>query len=192
MAQAVAKLRGHLVWRWHPLAVALFVLLVDFGALFMIRAYEHGSFYMPWGNKTFLLGDSIFLPLYAGFASVVVHRTPAAHGGWYGSRVWHISVAVVGVFLALMMDLMATTEGHTSMFVEFRLSKAYHTVVFALLLYLLVSVLPVTIRGRRATWATTLALTALALYLAIAFIEIQPMASASAHAAAYGLTGIPV
>ncbi len=164
------------VWHWHPLAAAGFVLVVDFGMLLALRIFERGAFFLPWGNKTFLIGDSIFLPLYAGFTAVVVHRG-APPQNIYHRKWWHLVVLCAGVGLALLMDLMTVAEGHISIFARFQLSKMYHTFVFAVLFYLLVSVLPLHRPGR--SWMAAAALLALACYLSIALFEIQPMARES-------------
>lgn len=164
------------VWRWHPLAVAAFVFAIDFGVLLTLRVFEHGAFFLPWGNKTFLIGDSVFLPLYAGLTAAVVRRG-IPDGSLYHHRWWHLAVLGAGVGLALLMDLMTVAQGHTSIFVDFQLSKTYHTCVFGLLFYLLVSVLPL-LRPYR-SWAAALACLALACYLAIALVEIEPMAQQS-------------
>jgi hypothetical protein len=163
-------------WRWHPLAVAAFVFCVDFGILLALRIFERGAFYLPWRNKTFLIGDSVFLPLYAGFTAVVIRRGVPA-GNLYHRRWWHIAVLIAGVGIALLMDLMTVAQGHISIFAEFQLSKTYHTCVFGLLFYLLVSVLPLQRPDR--SWFGAAACLALACYLSLALIEIQPMAERS-------------
>jgi hypothetical protein len=165
------------VWHWHPLAVAAFVFAIDFGTLLALRIFERGAFYLPWGNKTFLFGDSVFLPLYAGFTAVVVHRGVPA-GNLYLRRWWHLAVLSAGVGIALLMDLMTVAQGHISIFAQYQLSKTYHTAVFGLLFYLLVSVLPLLL-SRRRSWFTAGACLALGCYLSIALIEIQPMAEQS-------------
>lgn len=164
------------VWHWHPLAVAAFVLVIDFGVLLALRIFERGAFYLPWGNKTFLIGDSVFLPLYAAFTAMVVRRG-AAPQNLYHRRWWHFAVLGAGIALALLMDLMTVTEGHVSIFARFQLSKTYHTLVFAILFYLLVSVLP--LHRPRRSWMAAAACVALAAYLSIAMFEIQPMARES-------------
>lgn len=169
------------IWRWHPLAVAAFVFAVDFGTLLALRVFERGAFYLPWGNKTFLLGDSIFLPLYAGVAAIVVRRG-VPPGNLYARRSWHLAVLAVGIGLALLMDLMTVAQGHISIFAQFQLSKTYHTAVFGVLFYLLVSVLPLQRPYR--SWLGAAACLALACYLVIALVEIEPMAHQSFTTAA--------
>ena len=168
--------RSLAVWHWHPLAVAAFVLVIDFGVLLALRIFERGAFYLPWGNKTFLIGDTVFLPLYAAFTAMVV-RHGAPPQNIYHRRWWHVAVLGTGIGLALLMDLMTVAEGHVSIFARFQLSKTYHACVFAILFYLLVSVLPLHRPGR--SWVAAAALLALAGYLSIALFEIQPMARES-------------
>jgi hypothetical protein len=165
------------VWRWHPLAAAGFVFVIDFGILLALRIFERGAFYLPWGNKTFLIGDSVFLPLYAGFTAVIVRRGVPA-GNLYHRRSWHIAVLLLGVGIAILMDLMTVAQGHWSIFTHYQLSKTYHTCVFGVLFYLLVSVLPLVVRRER-SWFNAAACLALACYLSIALFEIQPMAQQS-------------
>ena len=168
--------RSLAVWHWHPLAAAAFVLVIDFGILLGLRIFERGAFYLPWGNKTFLIGDSVFLPLYACFTAMVVHRG-APPQNLYHRKWWHLAVLSAGVGSALLMDVMTVAQGHISIFARFQLSKTYHTCVFAVLFYLLISVLPLHRPGR--SWVAAAALLALACYLSIALFEIQPMARES-------------
>lgn len=165
------------VWRWHPFAAAGFVFVVDFCILLALRIFERGSFYLPWGNKTFLIGDSVFLPLYAGFTAVIVRRG-VPPGNLYHRRSWHLAVLAVGLGTAILMDLMTVAQGHISVFARFQLSKMYHTCVFGILFYLLVSALPLVVRRER-SWFNAFAVLALTCYLSIALIEIEPMARQS-------------
>jgi hypothetical protein len=169
------------VWHWHPVAVGAFVLVADFGVLLAIRMWEHGSFYFPWYNKTFVIGDSICLPLYAVFTAAVLR---AARGSspalrFYHRPSWHVVVIVAAVVFAVGLDLVAVGAGHTSVFAAWRPSKAYHLVVSGVMFYLLVSVLPAALHVRKPYWALGLALLSLGTYLAIATTQIEPMARTS-------------
>ncbi len=61
------------IWKWHPLVVASFTFAVDFGAIVLIRIITKRNSLLPrWW--TFKVGDSVFLPAYAGFAAVIIHH----------------------------------------------------------------------------------------------------------------------
>lgn len=167
------------LWRWHPAIVAASILLLDFGILLIIRIVEHGAFFVPWDNRTFVIGDSIFLPLYAGFVAMVLRSSRSSYRGFYTKLWWHVLVVVTAMVFAVALDLVAVGAGHTSVFESWRPSKTYHLVVSAVMFYLLVSVLPAALHARRPLWAAALAMLSLGVYLAIATTQIQPMARES-------------
>ena len=60
-------------WRWHPVATGVFVLLIDFGLVMLIRGFwEHDWYWSRW--TSFYLGDSVFLPPYAVCAGYVIQK----------------------------------------------------------------------------------------------------------------------
>lgn len=174
------------IWTRNPLAIAFFVFAIDFGVLLAIRMWEHGAVFMPWENRTFAIGDSVFLPAYAGLAALSFRNWPQANA-LFRSKGWHIAVICAGLALAVGLDLIAVGTGHTSVFAQFRPSKTYHTAIVPVLFYLLVSVLPLHFTRRSA--AGTLALIALACYLSISLMEIHVMARTSVEVAAARFTG---
>lgn len=177
-----------LAWAWtrNPFAIAVFVFAFDFGILLAIRNWERGSLFVPWDNRTFAIGDSIFLPAYAGFAAMSLRSDPPV-SALFRSKRWHLAVIAAGIALAVGLDLIAVGAGHTSVFAQFRPSKAYHTAIVPVLFYLLVSVLPLHLTRR--SKAGTLALLALSCYLAISLVEIHYMARTSVEVAVARISG---
>lgn len=167
------------LWRWHPALVAASILTLDFGILLVIRIVEHGAFFVPWDNRTFVIGDSICLPLYAGFVAIVLRSSRSSYRGFYTRVGWHVAVVGAALIFAVGLDLIAVGAGKTSVFESWRPSKTYHLVVSAVMFYLLVSVLPAALHARRPLWAAALAMLSLGVYLAIATTQIQPMARES-------------
>ena len=158
------------------------VFFVDFGVLLALRNWERGDFYVPWGNKTFTIGDSVLLPAYAAFATVAV-RQPVSRST---ARWWNPASLVGGLGLAAFLDAVAIAQGHSSVLSDPAPSKLYHALIAPFIFWLLVRLLP-TVWAARGSRPALLALLALGGYLAICGVELHHSAGPTLGVAASGV-----
>jgi hypothetical protein len=168
-------------WKLHPVLVGLFIMVVDFGALILLRGLERGDFDWPSDNKTVLIGDGLLLPLYAALTSHLMRQDPKIKGRLYKDRRWHLGVFLTGLALALIVEVMTVLDGHWGLFREPTVSKTYHRFIFVALFYLLVSAWPLIVWRRQQVLAAGVAVVSLGAFVTIAWWEIQPMAHESAQ-----------
>ena len=115
-----------------PAGLAAVVFFVDFGVLLALRNWERGDFYVPWGNKTFTIGDSVLLPAYAAFATVAV-RQPVSRST---ARWWNPASLVGGLGLVAFLDAVAIAQGHSSVLSDPAPSKLYHALIVPFMFWL--------------------------------------------------------
>ena len=152
----------------HPLAAALAVFAIDFGVLLAIRVWERGAFYIPWGNKTFSIGDSVCLPAYAAFATLAVRRAP----GRRPAKWWSLASVAGGLAVVVLLDMISIAQGHASVLASPAPSKAYHALIVPAVFWVLARRLP-GVWAARGSRSSLLALAALACYFAISAMELH-------------------
>lgn len=161
------------IWHWHPLAVGLFVFAIDFGAIVLIRLIERTA-HIGESSKTFLIGDSIALPLYMAMAAVVVQQWEPQGSRFYLRWRWHAGLIALGVVLALVVDGAALVAGTESVLAHPTPSKVYHTLVFVPMFYLATSALLPMLTARQPRRAATIGLAGLTAYVALAASDLYP------------------
>ncbi len=162
------------IWGWHPAVVALFVFAVDFGAIMAIRIFIERQFYWTrWWS--FRVGDTIGLPLYAGFATVVVGNHE--YHAFFTQVWWHVLLIAIGYMIAVSNQLNGLRTGFFTVKDLLIPSEAYHTLVFGFMFYLATSLfLPVASWGSP-TWAVAMAFLGLAIYVVSWVIDQTPLVS---------------
>ncbi len=150
------------IWQWPPVLVALFVFGIDFGAIMAIRIFVERRFYLTrWWS--FRIGDTIGLPVYAGFAAIVVSN--GHFSGFYAQLWWHILVMAVGYVLALGLQANNLRTGFFTWQEACNPSEMYHTVIFGVMFYLVSTVVFALSADHNPVWATTLAFVGLGVYV---------------------------
>lgn len=134
-----------------PFVAALIVFAVDFGIICGLMWLEGTP---PWERthyKTFLWNDTIFIPLYVGVAVVVMQSSPTLHG-FFTERWWHIGVLCFGFVFSFSLEWDALKNGQYTWKQELSPSKLWHTFVFGIMFYWLVSsIIPVLVAVVRVT-----------------------------------------
>ena len=150
------------IWDWHPALVGLFVFGIDFGAIMAIRAVFEGKIYlMRWWS--FKVGDTIGLPVYAGFAAVVV--SDGEFSGFYTETWWHFLVLAVGYAFFVGLHVNNLRTGFFSWCDAVNLSELYHTVIAGIMFYLIVTVLPAATAVEDFRWEALVAGVGLGVYV---------------------------
>ena len=155
-----------------PVLVAIFIFGIDFGGVMLFRIVLERKFYLErWWS--FRIGDSIGLPVYAGFAAVVVSEGHFA--GFYTQLWWHVLAFVAGYVIALGLQLYNLKTGFFTWRDMITPSELYHTGVFGLMFYLLVTVMVQLVTNHEPTWATVLAFVGLGVYVLTVTIDQSPI-----------------
>jgi hypothetical protein len=149
-------------WKLHPALVGFLVFAIDFGVIMLIRRVREGRFYWErWWS--FRIGDTIGLPVFAGFAAVVV--SDSHFSGFYIQTWWHISAFVGGYLLAGYSQVKNLRTGLYSWQEITCLSEIYHTVVMGVMFYLVSTAIVAVGADREPVWATILAFTGLSVWI---------------------------
>ena len=160
----------------HPALVGSIVFTIDFGIIMLIRVFVEREFYLGrfW---SFIIGDSIGLPVLAGFAAVVVSDDEFT--GFYTEVWWHlliIHVLIISVGYVAILGLQARnlkTEFFTREDIRIP-SERYHTFIFGVMFYLVVTVLFATAADHDPLWATVAAFTGLGVWILGVAIDLSP------------------
>lgn len=140
-----SKIGGMPIWNLRPWLVAVFIFVFDF-VMVNVASLRGGDFSWRglWRFRSFAIGDSICLPLAAGFAADIFHHLPApGQSAWYRQPWW----TVVALFLAALYAY--TFEGPA---VHERFDdqgNIYHHGIVAVVFFLLIQALPGVIAGHR-------------------------------------------
>lgn len=135
-----------------PIPAALIVLGADFGIICLLMLLEG---FPPWQRqlyKTFAWNDTIFIPLYAAVAVVILQQTPQLDG-FYTQTWWHVLLLILGFAFSFLMEWNALKVGQYTMSQELSPSKLWHTLIYGVMFYWLTSVLIPIFVVRRPTWA---------------------------------------
>jgi hypothetical protein len=158
-------------WKWHPLVTGLLVFLVTFGAVITIRVLLERHFYIgPW--PAFFLGDTICLPTYTACATIIIRNLKASNA-FYTRAWWHYGVLISGYISSIGLEVRAVLLNLHTLNESFIPSQIYHTLIFGLVSYLVVSSLPAVIASRKPIRATIIALLALVAYLILAGLGVS-------------------
>ena len=156
------------IWNWHPALVGLFVFGIDFGAIMAIRKFIERKVYLSrWWS--FKIGDTVGLPVFAGFAAAVI--SDEEYSGFYTQAWWHVLVMLVGYSLAIFFQVKSLTTGFFTWADVFRPSELYHTIIFGVMFYLMVSVLLPVVVDHEPTRVTALAFVGLAIYVGAWWVD---------------------
>lgn len=156
----------------------MFVFAIDFGAIALIRLAEREANLLE-SSRTYLLGDSLALPLYAAMAAIIVQSwEPSNPDRFFLRWRWHAALVGFGIALALLVDGAALIGGTESVVLQPTPSKVYHTVVFVPMFYLVASAFPAMLDARKPRPALAAGLGGLALYLCLAAADLSAGATA--------------
>lgn len=150
------------IWGWHPLLVGLFVLGIDWGVIMAIRRVTEGKWY--WGRWwSFRVGDTIGLPLYAAAAAWVVedYHSEAFHQQIW----WHALWLSIGIGLSLFFQARGLLTGFFNRATIFNPSEMYHTVIFGLMFYLMLTIAPSALTNHNPSEAFLLAVVGIGIYV---------------------------
>ncbi|MEX0622023.1 MAG: hypothetical protein WD187_03485 [Candidatus Woykebacteria bacterium] len=160
------------IWDWHPALVGFFVFVIDFGVIMTIRIYvERKLYFLRWWS--FKVGDTIGLPVYAGFAAAVV--SDGEFSGFYTEIWWHIAVLVVGYAFFMGLHVNNLRTGFFSWSDAVNASEVYHTVIAGVMFYLMVTVLPAVLESDGPSWQAFIAGVGLSVYVFAWFIDQTPL-----------------
>ncbi len=150
-------------WKWHPLVMGFLVLLTTFGGVMAARIFLEGHFYLsPW--PAFYFGDTICLPTYTVCATIVIRNLKPSNA-FYTKAWWHYGVLISGYLLSIGLEVRAVLINLHTLAASFLPSQFYHTLIFGLVNYMVVSSLPAVIASHKPLWTTIVALLALLAYL---------------------------
>ena len=156
------------IWQWPPALVAIFVFSIGFVAVMLIRKVFEGKFYWErWWS--FRIGDTIGLPVFAGFAAVVV--SDGEFTGFYTELWWHLLVFCVGFVISFGLQVKNLMTGFFTGSDVFIWSEAYHTIFFGVMFYLVSTTLVAGSTDREPVWATILACVGLGVWIICVIID---------------------
>ncbi len=140
------------VWDRGPLVAATAMLVVDFG-LTCALMYIEGI--PPWEREhyqTFLWNDTLIIPLYMAVVVLVLRGTPATTA-FYTERWWHWLLLGSAFALSLLIEAYAVQIGQYTMSQELSPSKLWHTFIFGIVGYWLMSTLLPVMLTPKPRWA---------------------------------------
>lgn len=156
------------IWDLPPLVVGLFILGLDFGVVMAIRIRVEGKRYFTrWW--TFKVGDTIGLPVYAGFAAAVLadHEFSGIYTEWW----WHLVIFLGGYALWDQMERSDLNSGFKTRADLDVPSERYHTFVFRPMFYMMASIFVPLIVAAEWNVSTILAFAGLAVYIGCFVID---------------------
>ncbi|HEX7456254.1 MAG TPA: hypothetical protein VF303_02200 [Candidatus Nanoarchaeia archaeon] len=158
-------------WKLHPALVGFLVFAIDFGAIMLIRVFGERKFYFSrfWSFK---IGDTIGLPVLAGFASIVV--SDGNFTGFYTELWWHILVICLGYVISFSLQVNNLLTGFFTWEDVRNPSEVWHTFIFGVMFYLVVTVLFAVAADREPVWAAVLAFTGLGVWVLGVAIDRSP------------------
>jgi hypothetical protein len=150
-------------WEWHPLVMGFLVFLTTFGGVITARILLEGHFYLgPW--PAFYLGDTFCLPTYTVCATIVI-RNLIPSSAFYTKAWWHYGVLISGYIVSIGLEVRAVIIHLHTLSASFLPSQLYHTLMFGLVYYVIVSSLPAVFASHTPLLATIIALCAILAYL---------------------------
>ncbi len=160
------------IWQWPPVLVALFVLGIDFGAIMVIRVcVERKRYLTRWWS--FKIGDTIGLPVCAGFAAVVV--SDGHYTGFYTQMWWHLLVLVIGYVSIVALELNSVRVGFATWKEVRKHSQLYHTFIFGIIFYLFCTVMFAVVADHQPVVQTVLAFVGLGIWFTSYVIDQTPL-----------------
>jgi hypothetical protein len=166
-----------------PLGAALIMIVADFG---LVCAFMLLEGIPPWQRshyKTFLWNDTIFIPLYLYVVTALLERG-AAHSGWYTSNYWHYALLCAGCAASIAIEVGAVKGGQYTLSQEFSPSKLWHTLIFGIVAYWILSTLVpavLTAYDRRDWFAYVLLLVAAAGFFYNSYLDATQRSPEDAH-----------
>ncbi len=128
----------------------------------VIRRVFEGKFYWErWWS--FRVGDTIGLPVFAGFAAVVV--SDGEFTGFYTELWWHLLVICVGYVISFGLQVKNLMNGFFTWRDVFIPSEAYHTVIFGVMFYLMATAIFALAANHSPIWATVGGFVGLGIYI---------------------------
>lgn len=150
-------------WKWHPLVMGFLVVLITFGGVMAARIVLERRFYLgPW--PAFYLGDTFCLPTYVVCATIVIRNLKPSNA-FYTKAWWHYGVLFAGYLVSIGLEIRAVIINLHTLYASFLPSQLYHTLIFGLVSYVVVSSLPAVIASHKPKSATIVALCMLIAYL---------------------------
>jgi len=161
------------IWQWPPVLVAIFIFGIDFGAIMAIRVFAEGECYLGrfWSFK---IGDTIGLPVLAGFAAVVVSE--GHFSGFYTQLWWHLLILCLGYLISLGVQVKNLSTGKFTWEEVKKPSELWHTAVFGVMFYLVATVLAATIADHDPFWAMVGSFAGLGIWIIGVAADLSPWA----------------
>ncbi len=123
-----------------PVFAAIGMFIADFGIICLLMLLEGIP---PWRRqqyRTFVWNDTLFIPLYMGMVVVVLRDAPVPQG-FYTQRWWHMLLLCAGFLATFVLEYDAVKKGQYTMSQELSPSKLWHTFIFGIVAYWLMSTL---------------------------------------------------
>ena len=122
-------------WGMYPAVVAVFVLLIDFGMVnLMSKLHRQFSWEDMTRYKSFCIGDSILLPVYAGACAIVFRYEPPINLHTWFLRPWFqlliFTLAPLYAYLFEGVAIMKNAQSH---------GNVYHYAVAVIVSYLIMT-----------------------------------------------------
>ena len=158
------------IWDMGPIAAAATVITVDFGVICSLMCLEGRP---PWARRlymAFAVNDTLFLPLFAAMAVVILRESRPLHG-FYTSKVWHYSVLSSGLLLSCLTEVHAMIQGRYTIGQEISPSKLWHTIIYCIVFYWMVSVLVPVIVVHRPMWAVIFSAVAAVGFVSMLYLD---------------------
>jgi hypothetical protein len=99
--------------------------------------------------------------------ATIVIRNLKPSNAFYTKGWWHYGVLILGYLLIIGLEVRAVIINLHSLAASFLPSQFYHTLIFGLVYYVVVSSLPAVIASHKPLWATIIALLALIAYFSL-------------------------
>lgn len=151
-----------------PLLVALFLFAIDFGAIMLIRMFFEKPVYLG-KSSSYIIGDSVLLPAYGYFAALVIQHSslPAL----YKEPFYHISILALGFFVTVLLRYISLKNKVITSQQIGRPSEVYHSFIFAVMFYFVMSSLLMLIAIHPPLTPADLSMVAIILFLITCIID---------------------
>ena len=139
------------LWALPWWGVFLFVVFIDYGVIRLLMAYEERNF--PPHNKremffSFKANDTIVIPVFlAGCAQTMHHNSNPE--GWYTSMEWHVIALILCFAMSIALEIGAVTGLMFTVRQELSPSKLYHTFIFGIMGYWMLTGLVAVVANER-------------------------------------------
>ncbi len=157
------------IWGWSPVLAGLFIFGVDFLVVILLRILLEKKFY--WGKWwSFKFGDSLILPLYFIAGALLMQTITFPTHTIYDHVWWHVLTASFGYISIFIIEMNLVRKKFYTVEHQFVASHIYHSAIFGLLFYLVVSVLPIILTHLGSLYSQ-IALASLAGHIALVIID---------------------